>query len=152
MNGSVKLPKSLKLLERLNFSALVERHKNGRITWTVEFSPQLAKAVVEQFDEIEKNINKIKLQNNDLLLANQTLEGDNELFHEQNSRFAEEALELRRENELLRENNEKLMANIERDSKVKNSTYAKSPKTIFDSTISVGLPLQGGLPSLGKRR
>jgi predicted transcriptional regulator len=136
--GKVALPRSLQILRQLNFVALLERPNSGKRSWRVELSSKTAKCLINASNELQQ----FKKQHGDLTLQHSSL----------TMKFAE----LQERSQRLEHNNRKLMENIEADKRPEKGTHPKSQKSYLniaeEKSMKVkGSPVQGGLPSLGKR-
>jgi septal ring factor EnvC (AmiA/AmiB activator) len=137
--GKVVLPKSLEPIKQLNFVALLERKSNRRRVWRVELSSEIGKAVVIMSDELED------------------LKKQHEQLTEERAELKRRLSEAQAHNQRLEQNNKQLLANIEADRRPIRDPHAKSPKNFLNVAQQKGFKVsgptvQGGLPSLGKRR
>lgn len=137
VRGGRPLPRTLEFLRNIKFHALVEDSSGERIKRTVELLPRDVKVLAEGWHGYENAVKK----NNELAAENRSL--DRELS------------EARRLIGKLEFNNSVLMVRLAEKPDMRSKE--KSQRNYFNVAEDAGfqpngLALQGGLPSLGKKK
>jgi predicted nuclease with TOPRIM domain len=130
------LPKTLEFLDGFNFHAVVEDSSGEKIKRIIEVTPASLKKTIrsaEKANEAAQKIDALTVENEEL---------KNQL---------DEAIEHIRK---LEHNNDVLMENLNHKPDIRHD---RSPRNYFNVVNEAGVktfgpPLQGGLPSLGKRK
>ncbi len=135
--GDVALPKGLAYLSKAKYYAICQRKVGRKLIWHVEIEAP----VFERLLKGKKSNSKLRARNAALKASSREIASDNAKLLEDNAK--------------LEAANNRLMKNIEDDPRP--DKYARSPKSYLNAAEDhafkphTNLPLQGGLPGLGKR-
>jgi len=147
LRNGAKLPTSLSLLRSISFHSLVEDRTGIRTQFRVELSSRVLKALLDEITSW-----KIKAEPNERALADAHAEADRRQRELTQARIElqEKENHIRRLNHLIEKMNEQIgdknVTKSSGDFKLHLSSAEKNAQKLR------GLPLQGGLPGLGKRR
>lgn len=143
----LQLPNSLAFLNDIKFHAIIEDYSGSKIVRTIEIKPPSLKALIDKIKKYEIDIGNLEEICSALEFENDYLKGENSEIHDYCK--------------ILKEENEKIRYNYEilysRSNEGSDEKYVPSPKSYFNVMSDSGTafntkPIQGGLPSLGKRK
>jgi len=135
--GGVALPKELAYLAKAKYYAISQRTIGRKVVWHVEIEG----SVFEKLLKGKKSNSNLRARNSALKASSRQIASDNE--------------NLLKDNTALEAANKRLMKNIEDDKRP--DKFVRSPKSYLNAAEDHAfkphndLPLQGGLPGLGKR-
>ncbi|RYY02183.1 MAG: hypothetical protein EOO53_14200 [Gammaproteobacteria bacterium] len=142
-----QLPVSLEFLKGVKFHAIIEDHSGAKVVRTIEVKAPSLKALIEKIKKHESEVEDLEQRCSELELEVTSLKSE---YHEINSDY-----------ESLKVEFEKIFHNYKilysRSEVGPDEKYMPSPKSYFNIMNESGIqfntkPMQGGHPSLGKRR
>lgn len=136
-HGKAPLPRGLEFLSDVDFYAVVEDHTGSRIKRTVELTPRVTKGLLSAgraYDELSEAGNSLVQKNRELELA----------LKEARSTIV-----------ALERTNQQLFDLVEKHDEPRSKPRSEPShlgRAIEQGFQPSGLPIQGGLPSLGKKK
>ena len=143
----LQMPKSLEFLNGVKFHAVIEDHSGPKVVRTIEIKPPSLKAIIDKVKKYERDVENLEEHCSELELEVDHLNDEN--------------IRINSDYEKLKEEFEKIFHNYgilySRSEIGNDEKYVPSPKSYFNIMSESGMsfntkPIQGGLPSLGKRK